>query len=94
MLATTKNSAISAMPAASSAVDGAASKRYHQNAAANVSAPAAANEIASSARGVSTASCGRDLNSSATPTSDANATTSHAAPYINVMRNVSETESG
>src|SRR3954452_13896705 len=72
MVAIGKNTAMAAMPVGSAGHDGGAGKRYHQIAIGAASSDAAANEIASSARGVSMAMVGRTFKISAIPTSRRN----------------------
>jgi hypothetical protein len=81
-------------PAASSGMLGAVSKRDHQNATGATSSAAAASEIASSARGVSIGSAGRNLSTSATITINANAATSQTSAYDRKSERISMTESG
>jgi len=61
MVAMRKKAAMAAMPVSSSAQPGVVGKRYHQSAIGAASKEAAANEMASRARGVSITIDGRSL---------------------------------
>jgi hypothetical protein len=72
IVAIRKKTAIAAIPVSISGHDGGVGNRYHQIAIGAASSAAAANEIASSARGVSMTIVGRNFKISAIATSKRN----------------------
>src|SRR3954469_7644968 len=94
IVAIRKNAAIAATPVSSSGHDGGVGKRYHQIAIGAASSDAAANEIASSARGVSMTVAGRNFKIRAIATSSRNEIPKTVTPYSRDMSSVSPAESG